>query len=178
MEIINKYKVWKDVVDFLKAIDPDDEMNSVEERKLYAMYEVLHNVHKNVPVIPLDIVTSFIDNIDRVEDMARPTTIDSDDLDAYFKRVITRRLHHCAVNLLYKYRQASKTPSGEYVMFDDNTHFSKPVYEAMLQALETPHEKWNTLIWQQVVRQMHCEHSTDDEMFNIATEYFLVGNAE
>lgn len=67
MEIINKYKVWKDVVDFLKAIDPDDEMNSVEERKLYAMYEVLHNVHKDVPVIPLDVVTSFINNIDRVE---------------------------------------------------------------------------------------------------------------
>lgn len=178
MEIINEYKVWREVLDFLKAINPNDEMNSVEERKLHAMYEVLHNVRKAVSVIPSDIIESFINDVDRVEDMKRPISIDSDDLDAYFKRVITRRLHHCAVNLLYKYKQASKTPSGEYVMFDDNTHFSKPVYEAMLQALEAPHEKWNTLIWQQIVRQMHCEHSTDDEMFNIATEYFLVGNAE
>lgn len=48
MEIINKYKVWREVLDFLKAINPNNEMNSVEERKLNAMYEVLHNVRKKV----------------------------------------------------------------------------------------------------------------------------------
>lgn len=173
----NNCKMFAEVMDFLKDIDPE-EMNSVQERKLNAMYEVLHDVRKADPIISLDIVENFIAEIDNVKDMERPVSIDPVDLDAYFKGVITRRMCHCITSLLYKYKQASKTPSGEYVMFDDNTHFSKPVYEAMLQALETPHEKWNTLIWQQVVRQMHCEHSTDDEMFNIATEYFLVGNAE
>lgn len=173
----SKYKMVEMLSYFLRAVDCE-ERDDVDERKLNAMCEVLHNMRKAEPVISLDIVEKFIAEIDNVKDMERSVSIDPADLDTYFKRVITRRMCHCATNLLYKYKQASKTPSGEYVMFDDNTHFSKPVYEAMLQALETTHEKWNTLIWQQVVRQMHCEHSTDDEMFNIATEYFLVGNAE
>lgn len=171
----NNYKTLTEVMNFLKGIDPE-ETNSVQERKLNAMYEVLHNMRKADPIISLDIVEYLINNVDEVKDMERPTSIDPDDLDRYFKRVITRRLYHCAANLISKCRRASKTPSGEYVMFDDNTHFSKPVYEALLSALKTRYAEWPSLIWQQVVRQMHLEHSTDDEMFDIATEFFLVAD--
>lgn len=171
----NNYKTFTEVVGFLKDIDPE-EMNSVQERKLNAMYEVLHNMRKSIAVIPLSIVESFIKDVYEVKDMERPVSIDPDDLDRYFKSVITRRLYHCAANLISKYGRASRTPSGEYVMFDDNTHFSKPVYEALLSALETHHEEWLPIVWQQIVRQMHSEHSTDDEMFDIATEFFLVAD--
>lgn len=171
----NNYKTVTEVMDFLKDIDPE-EMNSVQERKLNAMYEVLHNMRKADPIISLDIVEYLINNVDEVKDMERPTSIDPDDLDRYFKSVITRRLYHCAASLISKCRRASKTPSGKYVMFDDNTHFSKPVYEALLSALETRCEEWSPLVWQQIVRQMHSEHSTDDEMFDIATEFFLVAD--
>lgn len=171
----NNYKMFTKVVGFLKHIDPE-EMNNVQERKLNAMYEVLHNVRKAGIVIPLSIVENAIATIDDIKEMEKPTNIDPDDLDAYFKRVITRRMDHCAISLLYKYAQASKTPSEEYVMFDDNARFSKPVYKAMLSALDTRHEEWSPIIWQQVVRQMHSEHSTDDEMFDIATEFFLVAD--
>lgn len=171
----NNYKTFTEVVDFLKDIHYE-EMNSVQERKLNAMYEVVHNIRKSIAVIPLSIVESFIKDVSEVKDMERPVSIDSDDLDRYFKSVITRRLYHCAVNLISKYGRASKTPSGEYVMFDDNTHFSKPAYEVLLSALEVRHEEWLPIVWQQIVRQMHSEHSTDDEMFDIATEFFLVAN--
>lgn len=171
----NNYRTVTEVMDFLKDIDPE-EMNSVQERKLNAMYEVLHNVRKADPIISLDIVEYLINNVDEVKDMERPTSIDPDDLDRYFKNVITRRLFHCATSLISKCRRASKTPSGKYVMFDDNTHFSKPVYKALLSALEVRHEEWSPLVWQQVVRQMHSEHSTDNEMFDIATEFFLVAD--
>ena len=171
----NNYRTVTEVMDFLKDIDPE-EMNSVQERKLNAMYEVLHNMRKAEPIISLDIIEKFIAEIDNVKDMERSASIDPADLDTYFKRVITRRMCHCATSLLYKYKQASKTPSGKYVMFNDNTHFSKPVYEALLSALETHYEEWSSLVWLQVVRQMHSEHSTDDEMFDIATEFLLVAD--
>ena len=167
--------MFTEVVGFLRDIDPE-EMNDVQERKLNAMYEVLHNMRKSIAVIPLSIIESFIKDVSKVKDMERPLSIDPDDLDRYFKSVITRRLYHCAENLVSKCGRASKTSSGEYVMFDDNTHFSKPVYEALLSALETDYVKWPSFVWQQVVRQMHSEHSTDDEMFDIATEFFLVAD--
>lgn len=171
----NNCKMFTEVVGFLRDIDPE-EMNRVQERKLNAMYEVLHNVRKADPIISLDIVENFIAEIDNVKDMERPVSIDPVDLDAYFKGVITRRMCHCVTSLLYKYKQASKTPSGEYVIFDDNTHFSKPVYEALSSALEVRHEEWPPIVWQQIVRQLHTEHCTDDEMFDIATEFFLVAD--
>lgn len=169
----NNYKTFTEVVDFLKGIDPE-EMDSVQERKLNAMYEVLHNVSKSIAVIPLNIIESFIKDVNEVKDMEIPISIDPDDLDRYFKSIITRRLYHCATNLISKYGRAYKTPSGEYVMFDDNTHFSKPAYEVLLSALEVRHEEWLPIVWQQIVRQMHSEHSIDDEMFDIATEFFLI----
>lgn len=171
----NNYKMLTKVTVFLRDIDPE-EMNSVQERKLNAMCEVLHNIRKADPIISLDTVENFIAEIDNVKDIEIPVSIDPGDLDRYFKSVITRRLYHCAANLISKYGRASKTSSGEYVMFDDNTHFSKPVYEALLSALKTRYVKWSPIVWQQVVRQMHSEHSTDDEMFDIATEFFLVAD--
>ena len=171
----NNYKMFTEVVDFLKGIDPE-KMNSVQERKLNAMYEVLNNIRKSIAVIPLSIIESFIKDVSEVKDMERPISIDPDDLDRYFKSVITRRLCHCAANLISKYGRASKTPSGKYVMFDDNTHFSKPVYEVLLSALDVRYEEWSPIVWQQIVRQLHAEHSTDDEMFDIATGFFLVAD--
>ena len=171
----NNYKTFTEVMNFLKGVDPEV-MNSVQKRKLNAMYEVLNNIRKSIVVVPLSIVESFIKQVSEVKDVERPIPIDPDDLDRYFKSVITRRLCHCAANLISKYWRASKTPSGKYVMFDDNTHFSKPVYEVLLSALEVRHEEWSPIVWQQVVRQMHSEHSTDDEMFDIATKFFLVAD--
>ena len=177
METVNKYEAVIDLMDFLKVLRPDD-LNSVEERKLNAMYEVLHNVRRSAPIISLEVITDFINEIRDVKDLEPLSSHDPDKLDAYFKSVITRRLCHCAINLLSKYQNGTKTPSGEYVMFNDKTHFSKPVYEDMLNALKVRHEEWNPLVWQQVVRQMHSEHSTDDDEFDIATEYLLVATNE
>lgn len=175
METVNKYEAVRDLMDFLKALRHDD-LNSVNERKLNAMYKVLHNVYRSATVISLEVVTDFINEISDVKDLEPLSSQDPDELDKYFKSVITRRLYHCAMNLLSKYQNGAKTPSGEYVMFNDRTHFSKPVYKEMLNALKVRHEEWNPLVWQQVVRQMHTEHCTDDDMFDIATEYFLVAN--
>lgn len=132
------------------------------------------NIHRESPVISLEEVNELIDKIRDVKDLERLSSSEPDKLDVYFKNVITRRLCHCAINLLSKYQNGTKTPSGKYVMFNDNTHFSKPVYENMLDALKVRHEKWNPLIWQQVVRQMYYEHSADNNEFDIATEYLLV----
>ena len=174
MDIVNKYNAIMDLMDFLKVLDPDD-LKSVEERKLNAMYEALHNVRRSA-IISLEVITDFINKIRDVKDLEPLSSHDPDILDAYFKSVITRRLCHCAENLVSKYQNGAKTPSGEYVMFNDRTHFSKPVYKEMLNALKVRHEKWNPLVWQQVVRQLHTEHCTDDDMFDIATEYFLVAD--
>lgn len=59
----NNYKTVTEVMDFLKGIDPE-EMNSVQERKLNAMYEVLHNMRKADPIISLDIVEYLINNME------------------------------------------------------------------------------------------------------------------
>lgn len=173
METINKYEAVTDLMDFLKVLRPDD-LNSVEEKKLNAMYEALHNVRRASPVISLEVINDFINEIRDIKDLERFSSNEPDKLDVYFKNIITRRLCHCAVNLLSKYQNGTKTPSGEYVMFNDNTHFSKPVYEDMLNALKVRHEEWNPLVWQQVVRQMYYEHSIDSDKFDIATEYLLV----
>lgn len=175
MDIVNRYEAITDLISFLRALRPE-ELSNVEERKLNAMYEALHNVRKASPIISLDIVTNFIKEIQDVKDLEPLSSHDPDELDKYFKSVITRRLCHCGTSLLSKYQNGAKTPSGEYVMFNDKTHFSKPVYADMLNALKVRHEEWSPLVWQQVVRQMHSEHSTDDDEFDIATEYFLVAD--
>lgn len=70
METINKYEAVTDLMDFLKVLRPDD-LNSVEEKKLNAMYEALHNVRRASPVISLEVINDFINEIRDIKDLER-----------------------------------------------------------------------------------------------------------
>lgn len=95
--------------------------------------------------------------------------------EVFFKQVLKRRLQHCNHQLIKNvdsngFINASKT----IAFFNDGTHFSQPVYEAISDSLNHDMDSWPSIIWQQIVRQMFIEHNLNNDMFNFATEHLLV----
>ena len=88
-----------------------------------------------------------------------------------FKQVISNRIAHCNGQLKNNEVIAE---DDNFFFFKNGEHYSKPVMEALKEALVQNIEHWNSLIWQQIVRQLWEDDSRDKNLFYIATESLLV----
>lgn len=90
--------------------------------------------------------------------------------ESFFRKVIEARINHCANNLKAHASEA-KIASSRIVWKDG--HFSTPVFIALIEAQNQDWGDWESLIWQQIIRQMVEDGCNDNEMFQVATECIL-----
>lgn len=98
---------------------------------------------------------------------------DKEENKAFFRKMIERRIQHCESQLKNNLDNARATMTGQ-IVFWEGGHFSYPVWEALKEAINQPLDKWDRLIWQQIIRQMAEDHVANKEAYYIATEYLLV----
>ena len=94
-----------------------------------------------------------------------------EETEKFFRKVIEERIDHC-VNNLKAHANEAKVAFATVVWKDG--HFSVPVYEALLEALDQDWRSWSPAVWQQIIRQMIEDKCEDHTMFQIATEFILV----
>ena len=89
-----------------------------------------------------------------------------------FTTLLNNRINHCYKELK-SHADEAKITDNKVVVWKDG-HFSLPVFEELLAAKELRMEKWSVLIWQQIIRQMAIEQSTDVDLYYVATERLLM----
>lgn len=86
--------------------------------------------------------------------------------------MLNNRINHCYEELK-NHADEAKITNNQIVVWKDG-HFSYPVFEELLAAKELRMEEWPILIWQQIIRQMAIEQSTDTDLYYVATEWLLL----
>lgn len=90
-----------------------------------------------------------------------------------FTTLLNNRINHCYEELKSHADEARVINNQTMVVWKDG-HFSLPVFEELLAAKELKMERWSALIWQQIIRQMAIEQSTDTDLYYVATERLLM----
>lgn len=96
------------------------------------------------------------------------------DFEYEFRQLIENRIYHCEKQLKANLHRAKSSCGGLVVVWSGG-HFSYPVYEALVNSRNVAIEKWNALVWEQIIRQMAREHYDDIVMYDIASEGCLCG---
>lgn len=95
--------------------------------------------------------------------------------ESEFKQIISNRIAHCNEQLKNNEVIAE---DDNFFFFKNGEHYSKPVMKALKEALVQNIEYWNSLIWQQIIRQLWEENNRNKNLFYIATEMLLVKDFE
>ena len=90
-----------------------------------------------------------------------------------FTTLLNNRINHCYEELKSHADEAKVNNNQTIVAWKDG-HFSLPVFEELLAAKELKMKEWSIIIWQQIVRQMAIEQSTDVDLYYVATEWLLL----
>ena len=90
-----------------------------------------------------------------------------------FTTLLNNRINHCYEELKSHADEAEVNNNQTIVAWKDG-HFSLPVFEELLAAKELKMKEWSIIIWQQIVRQMAIEQSTDVDLYYVATEWLLL----
>lgn len=90
-----------------------------------------------------------------------------------FTTLLNNRINHCYEELKSHADEARVINNQTMVVWKDG-HFSLPVFEELLAAKELKMKEWSVIIWQQIIRQMAIEQSTDTDLYYIATEWLLM----
>ena len=91
---------------------------------------------------------------------------------ALFTTLLNNRINHCYEELK-RHANEAKVTNNQIIVFWKDGHFSLPVFEELLAAKELKMKKWSIIIWQQIIRQMAIEQSTDTDLYYVATEWLL-----
>ena len=89
-----------------------------------------------------------------------------------FTTLLNNRINHCYEELK-KHVDEAKVTNHKVIVWEGG-HFSYPVFEELLAAKELKMELWSVIIWQQIIRQMAIEQSTDVDLYYVATEWLLM----
>lgn len=92
-----------------------------------------------------------------------------------FRTILTMRIEHCEKSFMDNLKNAKSSAQGQIAWWN-NGHFSYPVYMGMLAATYFPINKWDALIWEQIIRQMARMSDIDPILFDIASERCLCGS--
>ena len=90
-----------------------------------------------------------------------------------FTTLLNNRINHCYEELKSHADEAKVNNNQTIVVWKDG-HFSLPVFEELLAAKELKMKEWSVIIWQQIIRQMAIEQSTDADLYYVATEWLLM----
>ena len=90
-----------------------------------------------------------------------------------FTTLLNNRINHCYEELK-SHADEAKVINNQTIVVWKNGHFSLPVFEELLAAKELKMKEWSVIIWQQIIRQMAIEQSTDVDLYYIATEWLLL----
>ena len=90
-----------------------------------------------------------------------------------FTTLLNNRINHCYEELK-SHADEAKVNNNQTIVFWKNGHFSLPVFEELLAAQELKMKEWSVIIWQQIIRQMAIEQSTDADLYYVATEWLLL----
>ena len=90
-----------------------------------------------------------------------------------FTTLLNNRINHCYEELK-SHADEAKVNNNQTIVFWKDGHFSLPVFEELLAAKELKMEEWSIIIWQQIIRQMAIEQSTDTDLYYVATEWLLL----
>lgn len=120
-------------------------------------------------------VMRLIANLPAAEDNVKENKSSFEETEKFFRKVIEARIDHCVNNLK---AHASEAKVASIAVVWEGGHFSVPVYESLLEALEQDIRDWSSLVWQQIIRQMVEDGCKDNTMFRIATEFILVAKSE
>ena len=90
-----------------------------------------------------------------------------------FTTLLNNRINHCYEELK-SHADEAKANNNQTIVFWKDGHFSLPVFEELLAAKELKMEEWSIIIWQQIIRQMAIEQSTDADLYYVATEWLLL----
>ena len=90
-----------------------------------------------------------------------------------FTTLLNNRINHCYEELKSHADEAKVINNQTVVVWKDG-HFSLPVFEELLAAKELKMKEWPVIIWQQIIRQMAIEQSTDVDLYYVATEWLLM----
>ena len=90
-----------------------------------------------------------------------------------FTTLLNNRINHCYEELK-SHADEAKVNNNQTIVFWKDGHFSLPVFEELLAAKELKMEEWSIIIWQQIIRQMAIEQSTDADLYYVATEWLLL----
>ena len=90
-----------------------------------------------------------------------------------FTTLLNNRINHCYEELK-SHADEAKVNNNQTIVFWKDGHFSLPVFEELLAAKELKMKEWSIIIWQQIVRQMAIEQSTDTDLYYVATEWLLL----
>lgn len=96
------------------------------------------------------------------------------DYEDEFRELVEKRIQHCEEQLKANLHRANSLCDGQMIVWPGG-HFSYPVYEALINSRNVAIEKWNALVWEQIIRQMAREHYDDIVMYDIASEGCLCG---
>lgn len=89
-----------------------------------------------------------------------------------FTTLLNNRINHCYEELKSHTDEARVINNQTMIVWKDG-HFSLPVFEELLAAKELKMKEWSVIIWQQIIRQMAIEQSTDTDLYYVATEWLL-----
>lgn len=89
-----------------------------------------------------------------------------------FTTLLNNRINHCYEELK-SHADEAKVNNNQTIVFWKDGHFSLPVFEELLAAKELKMKEWSVIIWQQIIRQMAIEQSTDTDLYYVATEWLL-----
>ena len=90
-----------------------------------------------------------------------------------FTTLLNNRINHCYEELKSHVDEAKVNNNQTIIIWKDG-HFSLPVFEELLAAKELKMKEWSIIIWQQIIRQMAIEQSTDVDLYYVATEWLLM----
>lgn len=97
-------------------------------------------------------------------------------LDSRAKSVILSRLSHCYSELLKqcKNKETGICCSGLIVLFENGKHFSYPVYETLYKALNEDLNNFDSLVLEQILREMFDRKINDKDLFYYVSERLLI----
>ena len=90
-----------------------------------------------------------------------------------FTTLLNNRINHCYEELK-SHADEAKVINNQTIIIWKDGHFSLPVFEELLAAKELKMKEWSVIVWQQIIRQMAIEQSTDTDLYYVATEWLLL----
>lgn len=96
-------------------------------------------------------------------------------LRAFFREMIQHRLDHCESELEKHLEEAGALDEFRQIIVWKGGHFSVPVWKALKESENLPIKEWNSLIWEQIIRQMGRENKHFEPiLWDIASEGCLI----